>query len=161
MALVSISKAILLSGTSRPTFYRKHLGDKAKPEDRVSVQVVDGHKKIDTSELLRVFKVLHETDSRTVTDETPVQINTADKNIPVNNDSELVSLRQQLKEAKERESWYQSQISEEKARAERAEVKLLAHLEPTITSDSVQEEIAGLKEELRQLSARKWWEWWK
>ena len=160
MALVSITEAIKLSGVSRPTFYRKHIGDKASKGNRVSVQVVNGRKVIDTSELLRVFKVLHETNSETVSNETPVHFETKSKNTIGNNkpdhSAELELLRQQLQEAKEnqrrlkeseqrlkdefldRESWYRQQIEKQDDK-----IKLLEH------------------HQLEQLMMPKWWQFWK
>ena len=153
MAFVSITEAIKLSGVSRPTFYRKHIGDKAEQSQRVSVQVIDGRKTIDTSELERVFGSLN------LTNET-VSV-TKDRDTTENNDLELKSLRLQLQEAKERESWYQQQIAEEKARAERAEVKLLEHIEPDKPEAQLQKEVAELRESIRRLSEPKWWQFWK
>ena len=153
MALVSITEAIKLSGVSRPTFYRKHIGDRAEQSRRVSVRVVDGRKAIDTSELERVFGRLN------VTSETVSAI--ASRDTTESNDLELESLKQQLQEAKEREFWYQQQITEEKARAERAEVKLLEHLEPDKPEAKLQREVTELRESIRRLSEPKWWQFWK
>lgn len=164
MALVTITDAIKLSGVSRPTFYRKHIGDKADSKNRVTVQIVGDRKMIDTSELERVFGSLN-LSNETVSG--VQQENATGKDEP-DQSTALDSLRQQLEDAKqrelkleERELWYQQQIAEEKARAERAEVKLLAYQEPTSASDPVQEEIAELRESLRELSARRWWQVWK
>lgn len=155
MALVSISEAINLSGISRGTFYRKYLNAGLIS----TTQDSDGKKQIDTSELLRVFPDMS-MDSGTVQ---PVQDGQSEIS-----SLELQVLRQQLEEAKqrelkseEREKYYQQLITEEKARAERAEVKLLAYQEPSISPDPVQTEIAELRESLRQLSARRWWQVWK
>ncbi len=172
MALVSISEAIKLSGVSRPTFYRKHIGDKANKENRVSVEDVNGRRMIDTSELLRVFKVLHGISTQTVSNETPVHIETVDKNIIGNNkpdqSAEIEALKQQLQEAKEREGWYRQQIAEEKARAieeraraEKAEIKLLEHLSPSGPPEPQESnpEMEGL---FRKLSKpKRWYHFWK
>ena len=167
MALVSITEAIKLSGVSRPTFYRKHIGDKAQKGNRVSVQDVNGRRMIDTSELLRVFKVLHGHNTETVSNETPVhsetkngQLETTAKSTIGNNkpdhSAETELLRQQLREAKEnqrrlkeseqrlkdefldRESWYRQQIEKQDDK-----IKLLEH------------------HHLEQLTSSKWWQLWK
>lgn len=63
MALVSISEAIALSGVSRATFYRNFLNKGLISATKDS----SGKKKIDTSELLRVFPEIN-LDSDTVSD---------------------------------------------------------------------------------------------
>lgn len=171
MALVSISEAIKLSGVSRPTFYRKHIGDKVDKGNRVSVQIIDGRKLIDTSELLRVFEVLHETNSETASNETPVHPEASEKNTIGKEKSLLAeneSLKQQLQEAKdrekkseEREAWYQEQIAEGKARAEKAEVKLLEHLSPSDPPETKKPN-PELESLLREITEPKhWWQFWK
>ena len=51
--------------------------------------------------------------------------------------------------------------AEEKARAQRAEVKLLEHLEPDKPETLLQKEVTELRESIRQLSESKWWQFWK
>ncbi len=121
MATVSITQAAKLSGISRATFYRKYINAGV-----LSVATdTNGHKQIDTSELLRVFPNLKLTDG----DTQAIEKDKSDQS------AEVELLRQQLQESKERENWYRQQIAEEKARAieeklraERAEIKLLEHL---------------------------------
>lgn len=178
MALVSISEAIALSGVSRATFYRNFLNKGLISTTKDSAE----KKKIDTSELLRVFPEIN-LDSNTVSgkqsgliEDNPIR---DEKSASI---SELDSLRQQLQESKDRElklekreAWYHQQIAEEKARAiqerlraEKAEIKLLEHFSPpkqekpiVLPDVQLQEEIEGLKASLQQLSARRWWQVWK
>lgn len=178
MALVSISEAIELSGVSRATFYRNFLNKGLLSTTKDSAD----KKKIDTSELLRVFPdITLDNDTVSGKQNGRIEEDLTEKKTPASI-SELDSLRQQLQESKarelkleKREAWYQQQVAEEKARAiqerlraEKAEIKLLEHLSPSKQTSPVpspdkqlQKEIEGLKASLRQLSARRWWQVWK
>lgn len=141
MATVSITQAAKLSGISRATFYRKYINTGV-----LSVATdANGHKQIDTSELLRVFPDLKLTDTKASDDAKAIDNDKPDQS------AEVELLRQQLQESKERENWYRQQIAEEKARAieeklraERAEIKLLEHLAPDVPKQN-----------------NHWWQFWK
>ncbi len=53
---LTVTQAFTLMGIKKATFYRNYLGEKAKPENRISQQVADDGKKfIAFDELFRVF----------------------------------------------------------------------------------------------------------
>ena len=113
MAQVSITEAAKLANVSRATFYRSYINTGV-----VSV-IADpkGKKKVDTSELLRVFGQLHR-DSETPPKD--VKVDTVGKK---NNDGEtlrlevellkikLAAAEQQVQTLQQDKNWYQSQIS--------------------------------------------------
>lgn len=113
MTQVSITEAAKLANISRATFYRSYINTGV-----VSV-IADpkGKKKVDTSELLRVFGQLHR-DSETPPED--VKVDTVDKK---NNDGEtlrlevellkikLAAAEQQVQTLQQDKNWYQSQIS--------------------------------------------------
>ncbi len=112
MAKVSITEAAKLANISRATFYRSYINTGA-----ISVLADSkGKKKVDTSELLRVFGELHQ-DSETLSDS--VQVDTVDTK---NNDNEhlrlevellktkLAAAEQQVQTLQQDKTWYQSQI---------------------------------------------------
>lgn len=70
MAKVSISKAIKLSGVSRSTFYKSYIN-----KGLISVEDERGKKRIDTSELIRVFgELVDHTPKDSATDTNPNNI---------------------------------------------------------------------------------------
>jgi septal ring factor EnvC (AmiA/AmiB activator) len=120
MARVNVSRAIELAGVSRSTFYSSYV-----KQGRITVSRDNtGKKYIDTSELLRVFGELKETEPDTPdtqpnssTEHPTEQLRTPDKTEPNSLLLELEKLkleRQNLKErlsaAQEREAWYKKQI---------------------------------------------------
>lgn len=120
MARVNVSRAIELAGVSRSTFYSSYV-----KQGRITVSRDSAGKKyIDTSELLRVFGELKETEPNTPdtqpnssTEHPTEQLRTPDKTEPNSLLLELEKLkleRQNLKErlsaAQEREVWYKKQI---------------------------------------------------
>ncbi len=109
MAKVNISKAIELAGVSRSTFYSSYI-----KKGRITVSSdSNGKKYVDTSELIRVFGTLKENteNSSTEQDWTP-QKSTPDGLLievgQLRHESRL--LKEQLREAQEREAWYKKQI---------------------------------------------------
>ena len=107
MAQVSITKAAGLAGVSRSTFYRSYINT-----GKVSVgSDHQGNPVVDTSELLRVFGVLHDT---TENQDTKGVLDAGDPNILVISEleSELHRVRdilrireEELHKAEEREQW--------------------------------------------------------
>lgn len=112
MAQVSITEAAKLANVSRATFYRSYINTGV-----VSV-IADpkGKKKVDTSELLRVFGQLHR-DSETPPEN--VKVDTVDTK---DNDGEalrsevellktkLAAAEQQVQTLQQDKTWYQTQI---------------------------------------------------
>ena len=178
MALVNFTQAAKMAGISRSYFHRKYI-----KQGVLSVTTdADGNKKVDTSELLRVFGELKGIPVHSKQN-TP---NEQGKHSDVNHNSELSAENETLKgklaiienqaeELRDDKKWLKLQVAEEKARAiqerlraEKAEIKLLEHLSPpkqpspVIPPDrQLQEEIEELKASLQQLSARRWWQVWK
>lgn len=119
MATVSVTQAAKLAGISRSTLYRKYINT-----GQISVQSDrDGKKQIDTSELLRVFGTLTQLPDTSC--DTPNTVSHEQPETPVRHTltqhtpQEIELLRQQLREAKEREqeyrdreAFYQQQIQE-------------------------------------------------
>ena len=119
MATVSVTQAAKLANISRSTLYRKYINT-----GQISIQSDrDGKKQVDTSELLRVFGTLTQRPetpcdtSDTVSHEQPETPVRHTLTHPTFQEIEL--LRQQLREAKEREQeyrnrevFYQQQIQE-------------------------------------------------
>ena len=169
MALISISEAIKLSGVSRGTFYRKYLN-----EGLISTtQDVTGKKQIDTSELLRVFGKLDmdkniQPDTLDNTDfiQSGQSYTTKERTEPDHSvelellKTKLVASEAQVKELQSDKEWLQSQVTNLTDSIKLLEAPKRAEPEPT-QPDPMQEEIAELKESLRQLSTRKWWQLWK
>ena len=178
MALVNFTQAAKMAGISRSYFHRKYI-----KQGVLSVSTdSDGNKKVDTSELLRVFGELKGVPVHSEQD----TLNAQGAHSDVNPDSELlaeneilraklVMIESQAEELQDDKKWLKLQVAEEKARAiqerlraEKAEIKLLEHLSPikqpspVISPDKqLQKEIEGLKASLQQLSARRWWQVWK
>jgi hypothetical protein len=110
MARVNVSRAIELAGVSRSTFYSSYV-----KQGRITVSSdVNGKKYIETSELIRVFGQLKGDTSNSSTEQLSEQNWT-----PAPNDLlieigqlryEQQHLKEQLREANEREAWYKKQI---------------------------------------------------
>lgn len=101
MALVNISKAAQLAGTTRSNLYNSYInqGKLSVTKDHL------GKPKIDTSELIRVFGTLKNVGDTSAID-TVGQENTDNKVY-----EELVQvLKSQIEEMREREEFYQRQI---------------------------------------------------
>ena len=150
MARVSITKAAKLAGVARSHFYKAYIdtGVVSLSKDEKSKPYID------TSELLRVFGTLTEDPPRTG-HRTPVEDKTGQsekvvEDNPFEHLEEIRSLKLQLEEAKEREGWYQSQITHLTD-----SIKLLEAPKQT-------EHSPELKSLLKALSAPKhWWQFWK
>lgn len=100
MSKVSITEASKLVKISRATMYKKYINTGI-----ISVELVNGVKQIDVSELIRVFGVIHELDSQVDTDKTDV-----DSEKDNQKDKIIALLESQLYEAKEREKWLMLQL---------------------------------------------------
>ena len=109
MALVSISEAARLAGVARSHFYKAYVDT-----GKISVSKdFQGKRKIDTSEIMRVFGVLAGQSSSAEVD----ALEKTKKTEGHTGQEEVISLlKQQLQEAKqeaaEREQWYRQQIGE-------------------------------------------------
>ena len=146
MATVNITQAAKLAGISRSYFHRKYI-----KTGLISVSAdADGKKKVDTSEILRVFGTLE--GSQVHSDATPPgtqQVTPPVHTIKTDHSAELDQLRRQLQETKEserrlrdefldRENWYRQQIEKQDDK-----IKLLEH------------------HQAEQFSQVKWWQFWK
>lgn len=100
MSKVSITDASKLVKISRATMYKKYINTGI-----ISVELVNGVKQIDVSELIRVFGVIHEVDSQVDTAKTDV-----DSEKDNQKDKIIALLESQLYEAKEREKWLMLQL---------------------------------------------------
>lgn len=100
MSKVSITEASKLVKISRATMYKKYINTGI-----ISVELVNGVKQIDVSELIRVFGVIHEVDSQVDTAKTDV-----DSEKDNQKDKIIALLESQLYEAKEREKWLMLQL---------------------------------------------------
>lgn len=122
MALVSISEAARLAGVARSHFYKAYVDT-----GKISVSKdFQGKRKIDTSEIMRVFGVLAGQSSSAEVD----ALEKTKKTEGHTGQEEVISLlKQQLQEAKqeaaEREQWYRQQIGELTST-----IKLLEHQSP-------------------------------
>lgn len=113
MTQVSITRAAGLAGVSRSTFYRSYINN-----GKVSVtNDAQGNPVVDTSELLRVFGVLHDTAESTDTEGVRPD---KEANSPVISEleSELHRVRdilkireEELRKAEERELWLREQLT--------------------------------------------------
>ena len=100
MSKVSITEASKLVKISRATMYKKYINTGI-----ISVELVNGVKQIDVSELIRVFGVIHEVDSGVDT------LNTSlDSEIDTSKDKIIAILEAQLSEDREREKWLMLQL---------------------------------------------------
>ena len=145
MATVNITQAAKLAGISRSYFHRKYV-----KTGLISISTdTNGKKEIDTSELLRVFgkledsQVHSEVTCPSTQKITPIVSNKTDHLVA------LDQLRRQLQETKEseqrlrdefldRENWYRQQIEKQDDK-----IKLLEH------------------HQAEQFSQVKWWQFWK
>ncbi|TXH66683.1 MAG: hypothetical protein E6Q83_20095 [Thiothrix sp.] len=110
MALISISEAAKLAGIARSHFYSQYLNS-----GFISVTRDEkGKPKIDTSELVRVFGVLtavQRTPEKTVHQDSAESASNPSKN-EATQTAMIELLKEQLAEAKEREKFYQQQLTE-------------------------------------------------
>lgn len=109
MALVSISKAAKLAGIARSNLYETYIkkGILSLSKDE------QGKPKIDTAELIRVFGELKPLESLDKTGQQDNTINTQLDISKVDSQQEVIALlREQLADAKEREKFYQQQLTE-------------------------------------------------
>lgn len=109
MALVSISEAARLAGVARSHFYKAYVDTGV-----ISVSKdLQGKRKIDTSEIMRVFGVLTGQSPSTEMD-TLEKTKKTEKH--TGQEEVILLLKQQLQEVKqeatEREQWYRQQIGE-------------------------------------------------
>lgn len=113
MTQVSITKAASLAGVSRSTFYRSYINN-----GKVSVTNDNqGNPVVDTSELLRVFGVLHDTVNES--DTAGVRPSESSNDHVINElESELHRVRdilrlreEELHKAEERELWLREQLT--------------------------------------------------
>jgi DNA-binding transcriptional MerR regulator len=100
MTKVSITQASKMANISRQTMYRKYIATGI-----ISVETENGIKTIDTSELLRVFGVLHDTGVSLQHCET-LNIDSVD----TVKDKLIKLLEEQLQEAKEEKKWLMQQL---------------------------------------------------
>lgn len=100
MSKVSITEASRLVNISRATMYNKYIN-----AGIISVEVVDGVKQIDISELIRVFGSIQELDSKL-----DVAYTVLDNKLDTSKDKIIALLEAQLSEAREREKWLMSQL---------------------------------------------------
>lgn len=133
MALVSISEAAKLAGIARSQLYSQYI---KRGVLSVSKDAQD-KPKIDTAELLRVFgSISHQTETVGQDNRTPIQ-DRKDSSPDASYQQAIIALlTEQLAEAKEREKFYQQQLTELSQT-----IKLLEH-KPTS-------------------EPRKWWQVWK
>lgn len=115
MAKVNITEAARLAGMGRQHLYRAYINT-----GKISVERdVQNRPVIDTSELLRVFGALHGTGYETQSGQADIQDNGMGyselKAYLVAKDELVSSLRDQLKEASEREEWLRRQLERAQA----------------------------------------------
>ena len=127
MALISISEAAKLAGIARSQLYSQYIN-----QGLISLSRDErGRPRIDTSELLRVFGAISLEPDRT--DRTPETVLTRTGQDKQNQQALIALLTEQLAEAKEREKFYQHQLTQT--------IKLLEHKpEP---------------------KAHQWWKFWR
>lgn len=100
MSKVSITEASKFVKISRATMYNKYINTGI-----ISVEVVDGVKQIDTSELIRVFGNIHHIDTNNTSIHTAI-----DSNLDSQKDKIIHLLEAQLSEARDREKWLMQQL---------------------------------------------------
>lgn len=105
MAQLTISEAIRRSGIGRTQFYSRYI-----KKGLVSVSEQNGKKFIDSSELIRVFGEMKAEQSDIVPEQS--EQNSTEQVIPdtTAQNEQIKLLREQLAEARQRESFYQEQI---------------------------------------------------
>lgn len=125
MAQVSVTKAAGLAGVSRSTFYRSYINT-----GKVSVgSDKQGNPVVDTSELLRVFGVLHDTTESQ--DTVGVQDASDPKTLVISElESELHRVRDilriredELRKAEERELWLRDLLARSQSQLQQHDVK--------------------------------------
>ena len=125
MAQVSVTKAAALAGVSRSTFYRSYIntGKVSVGSDR------QGNPVVDTSELLRVFGVLHDTTESQ--DTVGVQDANDPKTLVISElESELHRVRdilrireEELRKAEERELWLRDLLARSQSQLQQHDAK--------------------------------------
>jgi predicted RNase H-like nuclease (RuvC/YqgF family) len=103
MAKHTITEASKLVKISRSNMYKKYINT-----GKISVEVVDGVKQIDTSELVRVFGSISLEDSNDVQKNTTSNTRGQEENTA--KDEVISLLKDQLREAREREEWLRVQL---------------------------------------------------
>jgi hypothetical protein len=104
MSKVNLTQASKMAKISRSTLYNKYIKN-----GLITVEVIDDKKMIDVSELLRVFSTV-QVDDQQIQSSTPDS--TENKQENTSQDKIIKMLEDQLLEAKEREEWLRSQITE-------------------------------------------------
>lgn len=104
MSKVNLTQASKMAKISRSTLYNKYIKN-----GLITVEVIDDKKMIDVSELLRVFSNV-QVDDQQIQSSTPDS--TENKQENTSQDKIIKMLEDQLLEAKEREEWLRSQITE-------------------------------------------------
>lgn len=104
MSKVNLTQASKMAKISRSTLYNKYIKN-----GLITVEVIDDKKMIDVSELLRVFSTVQSGDQQ-IQPSTPDS--TENKQEDTSQDKIIKMLEDQLLEAKEREEWLRSQITE-------------------------------------------------
>lgn len=104
MSKVNLTQASKMAKISRSTLYNKYI-----KHGLITVEVIDDKKMIDVSELLRVFSTVQSGDQQ-IQPSTPDS--TENKQEDTSQDKIIKMLEDQLLEAKEREEWLRSQITE-------------------------------------------------
>lgn len=105
MPVLNITEAAKLAGITR-----QHLHSHYIKQGLISVSRDEKNRPyIDTTELLRVFGQLKQLDTNDRHDLTPPDTEKAEKTAELT--AKIGVLQEQLREAKERERWYQEQIS--------------------------------------------------
>lgn len=106
MPQVNITQAAKLAGLSRSHFQKNYV-------KTGKITVSRNHQnrpQVDTAEILRVFGQLHHTEQHSMGVSATTQYHTPESHTPHTTEVEL--LKQQLKQAEEREKFYQDQIKE-------------------------------------------------
>lgn len=104
MSKVNLTQASKMARISRSTLYNKYI-----KTGLITVEVIDDKKMIDVSELLRVFSTV-QVDDQQIQSSTPDITENNQKD--TSQDKIIKMLEDQLLEAKEREEWLRSQITE-------------------------------------------------
>ena len=104
MSKVNLTQASKMAKISRSTLYNKYIKN-----GLITVEVIDDKKMIDVSELLRVFSTVQSGDQQ-IQPSTPDS--TENKQEDTSQDKIIKMLEDQLLEAKDREEWLRSQITE-------------------------------------------------
>lgn len=100
MAKLSITQAAKTAQISRQTMYRKYINT-----GKISVEVVNEQKCIDTSELIRVFGLLHMDNDKKTQDET-----VKNNNVDNSKDQIIDFLKEQLGHERQEKKWLIEQL---------------------------------------------------